>query len=157
MDAIPIPKKEAKIKAGRFCAYQERTQQEVREKLLKLNVLKDEIEEIIAELISENFINEERFAKTYASRKFRLKKWGRNKIVQALVQKGLTQYCIDQGLKEIEERVYSDQLRELIRVRYEKLNEPNVFHKKHNISKYLITRGYEPDLVWENIDFLYPR
>lgn len=152
-----LPKKEAKLKAARFCAYQERTQQQVREKLQKILFDEDLIEEIIAELITENFISEERFAKSFTSGKFRLKKWGRNKILMHLKQKGLTDYCIREGMKEIDEEVYQEQIRELILKKYDSLNSNNSFQKKDKVSKYLIGRGYEPELVWKNLDDLYPR
>ena len=152
-----LPKKEAKLKAARYCAYQERTQQQVREKLQTLLFDEDLIEEIIAELITENFISEERFAKSFTSGKFRLKKWGRNKILMHLRQKGLTDYCIREGMKEIDEGDYREQIRNLIQAKFESLKIEDTFQKKDRVSKYLISRGYEPDLVWENLDDLYPR
>src|SRR6478609_905032 len=79
-----LTKAEAFQKASSFCAYQERTQQEVRDKLWELQVNRDWIEEIISQLIVENFINEERFAKAFAGGKFRIKKWGKVKIVMEL-------------------------------------------------------------------------
>ena len=73
----PIDKKTAQLKLANFCAYQERSQQEVREKLVKMGILSDDLEDIIAFLISENFLNEERFAIAFAGGKFRIKHWGK--------------------------------------------------------------------------------
>ena len=136
-------------KAMRFCAYQERTQQEVREKLAGLGVWGDEAEEMISRLITENFINEERYAKTYAGGKFRLKKWGRMKILQGLKQKGISEYSIKKGMQEIESDLYIQTLENLLEEKSRMEKEKNPYKRKHKISLYLIGKGYEPDLVWE--------
>jgi len=150
-------KKGVKLKAARFCAYQERTHQQVREKLRTLLEEEDLIEEIIAELIAENFINEERYAKSFASGKFRLKKWGRNKILLNLKQHGLTQYCIKKGLEEIPEEDYLEQLEKLTQDKFNSLSVDNIFERKHKVSIFLINKGYEPDLVWSVLDRISPR
>ncbi len=79
--------KQALIKAESYCAYQERCQQEVRDKLYSWGLHEVQVENVIAELIASNFINEERFAKAYAGGKFRIKKWGRVKISIAKLKK----------------------------------------------------------------------
>jgi regulatory protein len=140
------------LKASSFCAYQERTQNEVRHKLYELGVNKDVIEEIISDLIVENFINEERFAKAFAGGKFRIKKWGKNKIRQALKEKGLSLYCIKKGLQEIENEDYEKTLRSLVEKRMLEEKEKNIFKKKDKISKFLIRKGYEPEFVWEMLN-----
>ena len=91
---------QAFVKIASFCAYQERTQQEVRVKLYEYGIKTDEVEVIIVKLIEDNFLNEERFAKVYAGGKFRIKKWGRLKISRALEMKELSSYCIKSGLKK---------------------------------------------------------
>ncbi len=143
------------IKISSFCAYQERTQQEVRERLYDYGADKDTAEELIAELITQNFINEERFAKTYAGSKFRLKKWGRNKIVKELENREISSYCIKKGLAEIDDRDYSKTLTELLNKKKEADKEPNLYKKKYKLSQYAIRKGYEPELVWEAINELF--
>jgi regulatory protein len=147
--------KDILLKASSFCAYQERTQQEVRNKLYEQDVDKDLIEEVIVKLIEENFLNEERFAKAYAGGKFRIKRWGRNKIVQELKQKGLSAYCIKKGMEEIDSKDYENTLEFLIDKKEKEEKEKNVFKRKDKISKYLIRKGYEPDLVWDKINEVY--
>ena len=93
-------------KLRHYCAYQERCHEEVRTKLLSLKVYGDGLEEIINQLISEDFLNEERFAKAYAGGKFRMKKWGRGKIIQGLKARKISDYCIKQGMSEIPEEDY---------------------------------------------------
>ncbi|GAB4129200.1 MAG: regulatory protein RecX [Raineya sp.] len=145
--------KEAINKMASFCAYQERSQAEVREKLYTEYLLSsEEIEFIIAELISQNFINEERFAKVYAGSKFRVKKWGKLKIKQALKKFHLTEYCIKQGLAEIQDDDYEQTLRELLSKKSKQISEGNPLKKKQKLLQYAIGKGYEMDIVLDLIE-----
>jgi len=146
-----ITKAEAYQKACHFCAYQERTQQEVREKLKDLNLPMEEAEELISRLIVENYINEERFAKTYAGGKFRVKKWGRLKIQRELKLKRLSDYCIRKGLLEIDDEEYSKVLEELIDEKNRSITEKNPFKRNHKLALFLIAKGFEPELVWDKL------
>src|ERR1017187_9401155 len=97
---------EALIKAQLFCAYQERCQQEMRDKLYSWGLYPDAVENIIAGLITGNYLNEERFAKSYAGGKFRIKKWGRIKIKIELKKRKISEYCIKRAMEEINNRDY---------------------------------------------------
>lgn len=147
---------EAREKIRHYCAYQERSHLEVRNKLYEFGLTRDEIDEIITLLISENYLNEERFAKAFAGGKFRLKKWGRLKIVNALEAKGLTKNCIKAGMKEIDEEDYQKTLMLLLETKSENLAEENIFVKRDKLSQYAIGKGYEPDLVWKILKSLFP-
>ncbi len=147
---------EAKEKIKRYCAYQERSHLEVKSKLYEFGLMRDEIDEIVTHLISENYLNEERFAKAFAGGKFRLKKWGRLKIVNALEAKGLTKNCIRIGLKEIDEDDYQKTLELLLADKSENLSEENVFVKRDKLSQYAIGKGYEPELVWKILREILP-
>lgn len=140
---------EARIKGAAFCAYQERTQQQVREKLYSLGLKTVAVEEVIAYLITENYINEERFAKAFAGGKFRIKNWGRNKIKQALKQHGLSVYCIKKGLEEIGDEAYLEAIRALADKKSSHIQEKDTFKKAYKIAAYLIGKGFEADLVWD--------
>ncbi len=138
------------LKACSYCAYQERTQNEVRERLKDWHVFGEEAEEIISELIQENFINEERFAKVYAGSKFRVKKWGKLKIRRALYLKQISDYCILKGMAEIDEEEYKLVLQALI---YKKIHSlkaiENQFERNRKVANYVIQKGYESPLIWE--------
>lgn len=142
---------EALQKLQRYCAYQDRCHQEVRSKLLDLGVYGDTLEEIIVELIAEKFLDEERYARSYARGKFRMKRWGRNRIKRELKSKGVTEYCIRKGLSEIEEDEYMAALTEIINKKTEALRqkEDNPFIRNKKVAEYAMSRGYEGDLVWE--------
>ena len=117
--------KQALIKAESYCAYQERCQQEVRDKLYSWGLHEVQVENVIAELIASNFINEERFAKAYARGKFRIKKWGRVKISIELKRRKISAYCIKKGLAEIEEEEYIKTLQKVAEVKI-KANDKRV-------------------------------
>lgn len=136
-------------KALRFCAYSERCQQDVRQKLYELKVSRTDSENIIAYLIRENFVNEERFAILFAGGKFRIKKWGRIKIKYALKQKNISSYCITKALNEISKSDYRKTLQQLIDAQNRKVKESNPLRKNHLISQALMAKGYEPELIWE--------
>jgi regulatory protein len=105
---------QALIKAQQTCAYQERCQQEMRDKLYEWGLYPNEVENIIADLISENFLNEERFAKAYAGGKFRIKKWGKVKIKIELKKRKISDYCIRKAMEEIPDKEYIAALKQLI-------------------------------------------
>lgn len=139
----------ALAKAHHFCAYQERTQAEVRGKLQALELWDDAIEELIAQLITEGFINEERFAKAYASGKFRNLKWGKIKIKQGLKVHGLSDYCIKKGLAEIDDDHYAQTILKLIEKKMPTIKEKSLALKQQKMIKYLVGKGYEVGLAVE--------
>jgi len=142
---------EALEKARSYCAYQERCQQEVIEKLKSFKLNKDEMDYVLLLLIQGNYLNEERFARAYASGKFRIKKWGKRKIAYQLGGKGLTKTCIELGLSEIDNDEYYETLSQLIDVKWENTIESNLFKKKSKICSYLYSRGFESSLINEII------
>lgn len=135
-------------KARRFCAYQERAQQEVRDKLYEWGSHHDEVENIIISLINENYLNEERFACAYARGKFRIKQWGKVKIRIALKQKRVSEPCIRKALREIDEDEYIETLKKCISDKASKTLEKNLVKRNYKVAAYMISRGFEPDLVW---------
>jgi regulatory protein len=138
-------------KAAAYCAYQERTQDEVKRRLQKWDVWGEEADEIIAELIVQKYISEERFAKTYAGGKFRMKNWGKLKIKQELSRRGLSEYSIREGMNEIPDESYIGGLKDLL-VRKKNLlspNEPDAFKLKQKLARFALGKGYESDLVWK--------
>lgn len=134
-------------RARKYCAYQERSHSEVRNKLLQWGQRGAALEEIIAKLIEENFLNEERFAKAYSGGKFRLKGWGRNKIIQQLHFKKISEYNIKQAMKEIDEPEYLKMLKKIIQKKSVTLRGLTVYEKKNKLYRFLITKGYETELV----------
>lgn len=144
--------KEAKLKTADYCAYQERSQQQVRGKLYDYGLHMDEVEEIISELIVEGYLNEERFAKAYTGGKFRIKQWGKHKILQGLKQHKISDYCVKIGFKEIEEEAYYETLKNLLIKKSQIIKASNDYDRRNKIARYGIGRGYETALIWEIIE-----
>ena len=144
-----IIRKDVLIKAANFCAYQERTQAEVRDKLQKLGVEGDEADEIIVYLIEENYLNEGRFAKIFAGSKFRVKHWGRQKILYELKARKLSEHSIKEGLAEIDDEDYIETLKNLIEKKKRELRtEKQPLILKQKVARYAMSKGFESDLIW---------
>ena len=141
-------KEEALQKAKQYCAYQERCHSEVKEKLYSFGMNKNEVDELLSELISENYLNEERFAILYAGGKFRIKQWGKVKIKYSLKQKQVSEYCIKKALATIDERDYNKTLEKLFDQKLRMLKaEKNIFTKKRKLQDHLMQKGFETALV----------
>ncbi len=139
-----------------YCRYQERSHKEVRNKLYELGCNTDEVEENIMELIQADLLNEERYASAYAGGKFRMKQWGRNKIVQQLKFQQVSDYCIKKALTEIDEDDYWAAARYLAEKKKNELRtEKNHYTKKQKVYRYLYQKGYESNLIYETIKELF--
>jgi regulatory protein len=153
---MPYPPKklafeEARQKIYRYCSYQERCHKEVKNKLYEMGIRGDQSDELLSELITQGFLNEERFARAFAGGKFRIKKWGRMRIANELEYKGLTSNCIKIGLSEINETEYLRTLEELLIKKASATTGENPYIRNDKVAGYAIQKGYEPDLVWELI------
>ena len=135
-------------KARHYCGYQERSHRDVQEKLYSLGLRKKDVEQAIATLIEENYLNEERFAIQYASGHFRLKSWGRVRIRYELKQKQVSEYCIKKALAGIDEDEYERTLTKLAERKAEELAaETNPYIRKQKLQEYLLRKGYEADQI----------
>ena len=149
MEKKRIGKEQARLSIRRFCAYQERAQQEVRDKLYEYGMSKDEVEEILSDLISENFLNEERFALAFAQGKLRIKGWGRIKIKQALKFKRVPDKLIQKALKNLDYDEYEQKLIAVFQKKDRLLTEKDAFKRRYKLQQYLLGRGFESDLIYE--------
>lgn len=136
-------------KAEAYCTYQERSQQEVRDKLYSWGLHKADVEDVIASLITENFLNEERFALAYASGRFRMKGWGRYKIKQGLKQKSVSRPLIEVALASLDEHEYREKLYGILCSRGRSEKESDPYKRKNKLLQYAIGKGYESELILE--------
>ncbi len=135
----------------RYCAYQDRCHKEVMGKLSEMRMIPEAIDQIMGHLIQENYLNEERFAKSFARGKFSIKKWGKNRIVNELKQRQISVFNIKIALKEIDEEDYLNTLDQLAHKRLEQIKETNVQKRKKKLADYLLYRGWESNLVYEKL------
>ncbi len=140
---------EALQKLMNFCSYRERSQKEVEDKLNEMRMITEAKEKIIIALMQDNFLNEERFARSFVRGKFRIKKWGRIKISQELKKREISTPIIKLGLLEIKETEYRATLFDLAEKKSDKISEPNTFKKKKKLADHLMRKGYESNFVFD--------
>lgn len=135
---------------SRYCEYQDRCQKEVRNKLYENGADRDEVGQIMTELIEQKLVDEERYARSFARGKFRIKNWGRRKIVYELKQNQISDYCIKKGLSEIDEEEYQATLEKLTEKKMpDILKDRNVFTRRAKLQRYLNQKGFETELITE--------
>ncbi len=144
-----LDKKTALVKAESWCAYQERSQSEVRNKLYEWGLRHDDLEEVITELIVTNFLNEERFAMAYVSGKVNIKKWGKVKIKQGLKLKKVPDRLIQKALNSIDEQKYLENLLSIAVKKAAVMNEKDSVKLKFKLVTYLLGKGFENDLIFD--------
>jgi regulatory protein len=143
--------KEAISKIEHYCAYQERCHTEVEQKLRTMKMDSEEIDEIIAHLIGYNFLNESRFACSFARGKHRIKHWGRVRIVNELKFRNITTYNINLALKEIPQEEYTSTFDTVSERQWETIRETNMLKKRKKFCDYLLRRGFESNLIYEKV------
>jgi regulatory protein len=142
-------REQAKHKAESYCAYQERSQYEVRNKLYEWGLHQKDAEEIISELIGQNFLNEERFSRAYTLGKFRIKGWGKMKIKQGLKLKGVPDKLITKSLNTIDMNDYLAKLKQLLEKKSQTITEKDPFKRRYLLSRYAVAKGFESDIITE--------
>jgi regulatory protein len=150
MPTIPTLK-EALQKIEHYCAYQERCHDEVISKLKSLKLNSNEIDEIIVHLIEHNFLNETRFACSFARGKHRIKFWGKIRIINELKFRNISQYNINLGLAEITPEEYATTFDTLAQRNWDSIRESNIQKKRKKCSDFLLRKGFESNLVYEKI------
>jgi len=147
---------EAKRKLEHYCVYQDRCHAEVNSKLKEMSMIPMAIDEITYHLIEHNFLNEERFAKSYARGKFNIKHWGRVRIIKELKFRKISEYNIKTALKEFSEEDYFVKLDFIASKKITTITETNIYKKRKKLTDYLLYRGWEPHLVYETTKALIP-
>ena len=147
---------EALKRMENYCVYQERCHKEVEEKIIEMRLIPEAREKIILHLIENNFLNETRFALAFARGKFRIKKWGKQRIRRELKFRNISAYNIKAALEQISFDEYEATLNELAAQRLLQIHERNKYKKRKKLADYLLYRGWESDLVYEKVKALIP-
>ena len=137
-------------KARKFCSYQERCFFDVKRKLTEWKASEKTIEKIIHQLEDEDYINEERFAVSFATGKLRNNKWGRNKIFYALMQKHIPELYVQMGLSELDEEEYLEVLKNIIASKT--IDEDDEYRRNNKLVKYAVQKGFQANLAWKVIN-----
>jgi regulatory protein len=142
---------EAKRKLEHYCVYQDRCHEEVQQKLKSLNMIPQAADAIIVHLIEHNFLNEERFACSFARGKFRIKHYGKRRIVNELKMRGISKYNIDKALKEIGEDEYIETFNALAEKQWNATNDRSILTKKRKVTDFLLRKGFESNMIYDKI------
>lgn len=146
---------EALKKMERYCSYQERCHKEVTQKLHGMRMIPDVIDHIVVNLMQNNFLNEERYAKAFVSGKFRIKKWGKHRLTRELKQRDIGKTLITMALQTISDVEYLETFHALAEKKAESITEKNVLKKKKKLADYLFYRGWESHLVYDKVNAIF--
>tara|TARA_B110000971_G_C19780580_1_gene395103 strand:- start:86 stop:562 length:477 start_codon:yes stop_codon:yes gene_type:complete len=143
---------EIKRKLENYCVYQDRCHKEVEQKMWDYHLIPEAKEMILLSLMKDNFLNEERFAKSFARGKFRIKNWGKQRIVNALKFKDISTFTIKTALKEIDEVAYIETIYRIAENRNEVIKETNIYKRKKKLIDFLMRKGFESDLIYKTVN-----
>lgn len=144
--------KEIEFKLKQYCSYQDRCHNEVENKLSKFNLISQAKDQILFNLINEDYLNETRFCKSFVRGKFKIKNWGKRRIIQELKSRKISEFNIKKGLSEINEIEYLEKFENLFNKKLSSLENLNSIDKKKKIFSYLQYRGWETNLIYEKIN-----
>jgi regulatory protein len=143
---------EIKRKIEQYCVYQDRCHKEVEKKMKEYNLIPEAKEMILLSLMKDNFLNEERFSKSFARGKFRIKSWGKQRIVRELKFRDISAYNIKTALKEIEEEEYIKTIYRITENRNNVISEPNTYKRKKKLIDFLMRKGFENELIFKTVN-----
>lgn len=147
---------EAQKRIERYCIYQERCHKEVTQKLIEMKMIPEARDHIMVHLLKHDFLNEERYAKAFVRGKFRIKKWGKQRLQRALKQKDINNTIISIALNEIDEDDYVQTFNDLAEKKLTSINETNRLKRRKKLSDFLLYRGWESHLVYDKLRELIP-
>ena len=143
---------EYKRKLENYCVYQDRCHKEVEQKMWEFNLIPEAREMILLSLMKDNFLNEERFAKSFARGKFRIKSWGKQRIVRELKFRDISAYNIKTALKEIDADEYTQTIYRITENRNEVISEPDIYKRKKKLIDFLMRKGFENELIFKVVN-----
>ena len=143
---------ELKRKLENYCVYQDRCHKEVEQKMREYNLIPEAKELILLSLMKDNFLNEERFSKSFARGKFRIKSWGKQRIVRELKFRDISAYNIKTALKEIEENEYLETIYRITENRNNVISESNIYKRKKKLIDFLMRKGFENELIFKTVN-----
>lgn len=146
---------EALKRMEHYCSYQERCHKEVVQKLYSMYMIPEVIDHIVVKLMQDNFLSEERYAKAFVSGKFRIKKWGKQRLTRELKQKDIGKTLITMALQTIPEQEYLEAFHALADKKVDSIRETNVLKKRKKLADYLLYRGWESQLVYDKVNEVY--
>ena len=146
---------EALSKLQKYCSYQDRCHKEVEKKLKEMRMIPEASDQIIIALIDGDYLNEERFALAFVRGKFKIKKWGRQRLTSELKQRNISKYLIDKALKQIPKAAYKATFESLAHKKVASIKGVSAFKNKKKLADYLLYRGWESSMVYEKVNQVF--
>ena len=145
----PLTPDQVLDKMGKYCAYQERCVKDVTDKLRSFDITQETKDTIMAYLLDNRFVDNERFTRSFVRGKVNQSGWGVNKIRFHLMQKGIDKDMIEEALGQTDEEVYRQRLIDILKAKSKTVKAENDFEKKRKLAAYAMQKGFEGSLVWE--------
>ena len=145
----PLTPDQVLDKMAKYCSYQERCVKDVKDKLKTFDIPQEERDKIMAYLLDNRFVNDERFAKSFVRGKVNQSGWGLNKIRFHLIQKGIAKELIDEALEQTDEELYRQRLTDILTTKAKTVKAASEFEKKRKLAAYAMQKGFEGNLVWK--------
>lgn len=145
----PLTPDQVLDKMAKYCAYQERCVKDVTDKLRSFDITQEAKDTIMAYLLDNRFVDNERFTRSFVRGKVNQSGWGLNKIRFHLLQKGIDKDMIEEALGQTDEEVYRQRLIDILKAKSKTVKAENDFEKKRKLAAYAMQKGFEGSLVWE--------
>lgn len=145
----PLTPDQVLDKMAKYCAYQERCVKDVTDKLRSFDITQEAKDTIMAYLLDNRFVDNERFTRSFVRGKVNQSGWGVNKIRFHLMQKGIDKDMIEEALGQTDEEVYRQRLIDILKAKSKTVKAENDFEKKRKLAAYAMQKGFESSLVWE--------
>lgn len=149
-----MTEQEAYLQLAALCAQAEHCQQEMRDKMRRWELDEMVQNRIIARLVKERYIDDERYARAFVKDKIRYNKWGRRKVQQALWQKRIDSEIQQRVLDEIDEKEYLDVLRPLLKQKRKSIRAASDYELNQKLVRFALGRGFGFDIIRQclNVD-----
>ena len=146
---------QALLKLQKFCSYQDRCHKEVEQKLKEMRMIPVACDQIILELIQGDFLNEERFSMAFVRGKFKIKKWGKRRLISELKRRNISKYLINKSLKQLSDKEYVATFENLVKIKSASIITGTKIKKKKRLADYLLYRGWEFDMVYQKVNQIF--
>jgi regulatory protein len=139
-------------KAMQLCSKQEYCVADVKKKLIQWGLEAEKVDVFLKQLTNEGFINEGRYAVSFARDKLKFDKWGKIKITYMLRQKMVEENAIQNAINEIDEEVYLEILAKELHKKFINTKATSEYEVKGKLLRFAQSRGFETDLALKTIN-----
>ena len=143
---------DAYLTLAALCAQAEHCQYEMLEKMRRWELDDEAQARVMQRLVSERYVDDERYARAFVKDKVRYNKWGRRKVEQALWQKHIDEDIRQQVLDEIDDEEYISVLRPLLKQKRRSTKAANDYQLNQKLMRFALGRGFTFDIIRQCIN-----